>query len=193
MIQYPYGNVFYEHSLDMVTLLLRMNVPDKIQKFIKTVAGIILSGVFIGWTIKTFMKYLDEPTSTTITYQSGDLPDGAGIIFPQITICDFLFARNNPILNKCSNGNKDFMTAMELCLKNDPDFKIEAFNDTLQTDHKLFIQNLTLKYGALWSFNLDHLDKIVWSNVYHRRFGLCYNLDLTRSSNHSVSHNLDKN
>ena len=29
--------------------------------------------------------------------------------------------------------------------------------DILPEDHKLFIQNLTLKYGALWRFDLDYL------------------------------------
>ena len=127
-------------------------------------------------------------TLTLILFCCIYVSDTAGIIFPQITLCDFYFAIHNPVLNKCSNTSKDFMTAIISCLRNDPKFKMEDFYESLLTDYKTLVMNLTLSYGATWKFDLDHLGATIWSKVFHRRFGLCHNLDLTRSKNYSVSH-----
>ena len=78
---------------------------------------------------------------------------------------------------------------MSKCLKNDPKFKIDDFMNSLQMTHKNYVQNLTLGYGSTWRFHLDYLDSKVWSTVFHRRFGLCYNLDLEKSEKYRVSQN----
>ena len=91
-------------------------------------------------------------------------------------------------MGKCANDTNDFLTAMSKCLKNDPEFKIEEFMNSLQMNHKIYVQNLTLGYGAT-RFHLDYLDTDVWSTVFHRRFGLCYNLDLEKSQEYRVSQN----
>ena len=120
----------------------------------------------------------------------GDDGNGNGIIFPQVTICNYEFTIHNPILSKCRNGSKHFLTAISNCLKTNPDFKInDNFMQTFETEHKTYIKGVSLHYGTTVKIPLDHLDGIIWSNVYHRRFGLCYQLDLEKSHKYKVSHN----
>ncbi len=57
--------------------------------------GTILEFIAIGilylltvyWSTQAFMKYLDEPASTTISYTFGDPGKDGKITFPSITFC----------------------------------------------------------------------------------------------------------
>ena len=148
-------------------------------------------------------KYDGEPTSTEITFTAGDgelnkesihknFPEmfdsdslgRNGIFFPQLTMCNMNFVQENPVLSKCSNGSNNFLTALSKCLENDSDFKIEKLVQSFQTDHRMFFQSPALLYGSHKNVPLNHLDDIIWSNVYHRRFGLCFNLDLSDTVSH---------
>ena len=51
--------------------VVRMNKRITVQTFLKAVAGISLSVIFICWTTWSCIKYREEPTSTTITYSIG--------------------------------------------------------------------------------------------------------------------------
>ena len=115
------------------------------------------------------------------------------MIFPQVTMCNYEFTVDHPILSKCRNGSKSFLTAISNCLKTNLDFKInEDFMQSFETEHKTYIKDVILKYGETIKIPLDHLDSVVWSNVYHRRFGLCYQLDLQKSPKYKVSRNKKK-
>ena len=49
------------------------------------VGGLFLLNVY--WTTQAFMKYLDEPASTTISYTFGDPGKEGKITYPSITFC----------------------------------------------------------------------------------------------------------
>ena len=116
--------------------------------------------------------------------------NGFGIIFPQFTVCDYDFTANNPILKKCNNGSHYFLSALANCLSNDLKFSLTALNESLQYDRRLFINNLTLVYGEIKSISLETLSEEIWSITFHRRFGLCYTLDLSRTKDY---HYIDLN
>ena len=110
--------------------------------------------------------------------------NGFGIIFPQFSVCDYDFTANNPILKKCNNGSHYFLSALANCLSNDLKFSLTALNESLQYDRRLFINNLTLVYGEIKSISLETLSEEIWSISFHRRFGLCYTLDLSRTKDY---------
>ena len=107
-----------------------------------------------------------------------------GIFFPQLTMCNRDFVQENPILSKCSNGSNNFLRALSNCLEIDSEFTIEKLVESFQIDHRMFFQSPKLLYGVHKNVPLNHLDDIIWSNVYHRRFGLCFNLDLSDTVSH---------
>ena len=56
------------------------------------------------WSAQTVLKYLSEPTSTTITHQFGD--DGEKIEFPMITVCGPNFLYEKVFQNACGLSDK---------------------------------------------------------------------------------------
>ena len=167
---------------------------------IKTFGGTALCITFMWWTIVSFIKYKGEPTSTEINFTVGDgeldteninevFPEmfdsdvlgRNGIFFPQLTMCNKNFVQENPVLSKCSNGSNNFLTALSNCLKIDPSFTTEKLTQSFQTDHRIYFQSPVLLYGVHKIVPLNNLDDKIWSNVYHRRFGLCFNLDLSNT------------
>ena len=157
-----------------------------IPMLLKAIAGSILLIVFIFWTVYSFFKFIDEPTGTHITYSIGD-NDEKGITFPQITICNYDFVRQNPVLDKCKNGSYNFLQAMSNCFNADPNFNLNEFKQSLELDPKVFIRRIILQYGSTVIKPLDDIENIILSNVYHQRFGLCYNIDLEKSAKYQVS------
>ena len=170
---------------------------------IKTFGGTALCITFMWWTIVSFIKYKGEPTSTEINFTVGDgeldteninevFPEmfdsdvlgRNGIFFPQLTMCNKNFVQENPVLSKCSNGSNNFLTALSNCLKIDPSFTTEKLTQSFQTDHRIYFQSPVLLYGVHKVVPLNNLDDKIWSNVYHRRFGLCFNLDLSDTVSH---------
>ena len=87
---------------------------------------------------------------------------------------------SNHILNKCRNDSHDFLPALANCLSTDPNFSLETFNQSLQYDRVQFADNLTLFYGEKESISLENLAGKVWSSNFHKIFGLCYTLDLSK-------------
>ena len=191
-----------------------MKENSSIEVCFKISWGTFLSITFIVWTTVSILKYNEEPTSTEIWSTVGDgqleteklhkfFPETFksdvslgrnGIYFPQLTICNFNFVKDNTILSKCGNGSHNFVQALSNCLETDPNFAIEDLKKSLQTDHRIFIETPQLFYGTQNIISLKHLDDIIWSNVYHRRFGLCYKLDLSDIVSHDQdSFNCSKN
>ena len=149
---------------------------------IRTVVISILCTIFIFEASLAIIKYSTEPTSTKISYVMGD--SEAGISFPQLTICDWDFTKNNPILNKCNDGIQDFLPALANCFAKNPNFNLKEFNESLKYDRGLLFNNLTLRFGTVKSISLEPLAKEIWYNTFHRRFGLCYTLDMLKSKDY---------
>ena len=101
-------------------------------------------------------------------------------MFPHITMCDWEFVKNNHILQKCSNGSEHFTTAVNNCLHMDKHFNISKFNLSLQYDRREFASNLSLEYGKTESISLESISNTIWYPVFHRRFGLCFTLDIAK-------------
>ena len=98
------------------------NIPEA-----TSVAALTL--LFSYFAIKAFVKFWDEPTTTKIYYTLGDIDHR--IQFPLASICNFYFALENPVLQKCGNGSDRFLRALRNCYENDKSFKIENLMNSL--------------------------------------------------------------
>ena len=158
-------------------------IPNiSLSTVIRTAIISILCIIFIFEASLAILKYSNEPTSTKISYVMGD--SVAGIRFPQFTICDYDFTKNNHILNKCNDGIQDFLPALANCFAKNPNFHLKEFNESLKYDRRLFFNNLTLRFGTVKLISLEPLAKEIWYNTFHRRFGLCYTLDMSKSKDY---------
>ena len=157
-------------------LIIREKISCLLVARMAVVLGV--SVIFFWQASLAVRKYQSEPTSTTITYSKGDTPNG--IVFPQVTMCDWDFTKNNVILNKCRNGSEHFITALTNCFDRDKHFSVSALNQSLQYDRKSFASNLSFIYDPIESVSLEKISEIVWYPIFHRRFGLCFTLDLSK-------------
>ena len=72
------------------------------------VGGLFLLNVY--WTTQAFMKYLDEPASTTISYTFGDPGKDGKIAFPSITFCRPPSEYRRILYEECSAKNPVIQT-----------------------------------------------------------------------------------
>ena len=144
----------------------------------KVVIVLGVSLIFFWQASLAVRKYQSEPTSTRITHTKGDRP--GGIVFPQLTMCDWDFTKNNVVLYKCRNGSEHFITALTNCFTMDKNFNITEFNQSLQKNRTMFASNLSLTYDQQESVSLEQFSEIIWYPIFHRRFGLCFTLDISK-------------
>ena len=117
--------------------------------------------------------------STDIRFNFGDNKDG--IEFPHISICHYLFPKYNSFLENCRGDALTFTLAITNCLKNDPNFQIDAFTKSLfKIEKESVIENVRLWHGSGFT-SLNHLSDGVWSMVFDGAFGPCFTFDLSKS------------
>ena len=117
--------------------------------------------------------------STDISFNFGDNENG--IQFPHITFCHFLFPLYNSFLANCRDNALTFALAITNCLKNDPNFKLDLFTESLfKIGKESVIENVRLWHGSGFT-SLNHLSRGVWSMVFDVAFGPCFTFDLSKS------------
>ena len=62
----------------------------------------------------------------------------------------------------------------------DQEFNISVFNNSLEYDRRKFVFNLSLVYDQQDSVSLEPFTDDIWYPVFHRRFGLCFTLDIAK-------------
>ena len=144
---------------------------------IRYIIVVSLFTLFIWWGAKSFLKYWSQPLTTNISYKFGD-GIGNGIQFPVITFCQYGSNSNNPLLKNCNNGSWFFLPSFLNCIKNDGNFNIDSFLESLQFERKLVIEKFQLWNGSM-RLDLEYLNQHVWSTVFHYSYGLCLSFDLS--------------
>ena len=69
------------------------------------------------------------------------------------------------------------MPAILGCLKDEKKFKIEDFMESLQI-HRRNVVDASLIWTGFKYIDLQYLDELTWSRVFHEAHGLCFTYDL---------------
>jgi hypothetical protein len=113
---------------------------------LKNVAMFGLIALFIWWGGNAAIRYWSQPLTTDISNSFGDNPNG--IEFPLITLCQPGFSFNNPLMKDCEDGSWDFISSFESCLKNDKNFNIDSFMESLQTEISNIVEGAYIWTGS---------------------------------------------
>ena len=149
----------------------RTSLSNTIIQFL---ANSILSVVFAYWAIEAWQKYFSEPLSTQVFYDVGD--SDKGIIFPVLTFCNYNPVPRNPILSKCANEHEnDFAQAIIQCLTK-TNVEASTLIEPSQYKRSDVIDEFHLQYGEERKIQLSDS---MWIPTHHKKFGLCYSLDLS--------------
>ena len=82
----------------------------------RIILTLILGIFFCWWANKAIIRFQNQPTGVKTYQTNGD--SSKGIIFPNLAICQFEFAANNPILKSCGHKASTFIQAVRNCLSN---------------------------------------------------------------------------
>ena len=178
--------IVYLFKQSFVTASLALTATMKVLKafsnttslsntIIQFLANCILSVVFAYWAIEAFQKYSSEPLSTQVFYQLGDTEEG--VTFPVLTFCNWQPVQYNPILKECANEQTtDFAQAVFQCLMNNSSTTLSSLIDPLHFKRTDYIGDFYLQYG---DYDKIELSDKMWISSFHRKFGLCYSLDIS--------------
>ena len=134
--------------------------------------------IFGVWGINAFQKYLSQPMVTDITTRVGD--DGTYIQFPQITICNYRFLKENSYLKDCLDATGSYLKTLENCMKVKKNFNVKDFLASLTYNQTHFIKKATLRMQEFAPrMDLEKFSAKIWTPVFHKSFGLCYALYLS--------------
>ena len=105
-----------------------------------------------------------------------------GIQFPSITICNQNYYLQNPLMKKCLSiepNTWDLLGSLNSCMKEDPNFTIDSFMDSIELDIRNIVA-LEFIWTGSKNVYLNEKGNLAWSIVFHYAFGPCYLFDLSR-------------
>ena len=177
LFKQPFVNVIVSLALTATMKVLKTfsNNISLSNTIIQFLANCILGVVFAYWAIEAFQKYSSEPLSTQVFYQLGDTE--GGMTFPVLTFCNWQPVQSNPILKQCADEQTtDFAQAVFECLKKDSNSTLSSLIDPLHFKRTDYIGDFYLQYG---DYDKLELSDEMWIPSFHRKFGLCYSLDIS--------------
>ena len=132
------------------------NFKQRLKKIVrlKNLVIFCLVLLLIWWGGTAILKYWSQPLTTDTSFVFGD--NEKGIQFPVITICEYDFYTNNPLMKDCHTVNWDFIGSFVSCMKAKGDVPINSFLDSLRLDiRKLvaMVQNTSIFWMA-WMIKL---------------------------------------
>ena len=131
---------------------------------IKNLIILGLTLLLIWWVGNAILKYWSQPLTTDTSFVFGD--NEKGIQFPVITICEYDFYTNNPLMKDCHTGNWDFISSFVSCMKKDKNFLIGSFLDSLQLDIRKIVAMVQLWTGSEY-ISLQDLDGQAWTRIFN--------------------------
>ena len=177
LFKQPFVNVIVSLALKATMKVLKTfsNNISLSNTIIQFLANCILGVVFAYWAIEAFQKYSSEPLSTQVFYDLGDTE--GGMTFPVLTFCNWQPVQSNPILKQCADEQTtDFAQAVFECLKKDSNSTLSSLIDPLHFKRTDYIGDFYLQYG---DYDKIELSDEMWVPSFHRKFGLCYSLDIS--------------
>jgi hypothetical protein len=161
----------------MIYKKLKFNKKLKRIVRIKNLIIFCLMLLLIWWGGTAILKYWSQPLTTDTSFIFGD--NEKGIQFPVITICESDFYANNPLMKDCHTGNWDFIGSFVSCMKEDNNFLLESFMDSLQIDIRKIVLMVRLWTGSEY-ISLQDLDGDAWSLIFNYGWGFCHSFDLSK-------------
>ena len=154
-----------------------MTLKQKLKQMIRIKNLIIfcLILLLIWWAGTAILKYWSQPLTTDTMNVFGD--NDKGIQFPLIAICDYGFPRN-PLMKDCFTDYYDFVSSFVSCMKEDKNFLMESYMDSLQLDVKEIVAMVSVWTG-LEFISLQNLDGHAWSRIFDYVWGFCHTFDLS--------------
>ena len=146
------------------------------EKYLENIVTLTMAIIFFWWGGLAFIKYLKQPTVTDIENTFGDGP--LGISFPAVTFCESIKEKQP---KKCANNSSFFFETVQNCLKNDKDFDLDVNLAENGHNRSKYIKNAYIWYGRSANQNTKEYENEIWLDIYHKRYGACYTLDLTRA------------
>ena len=146
---------------------------------VRYAAVIFLLLLCIWWGTVAFERYWSQPLTTDISQNFGDsFGFENGIQFPITTFCQYWIISSYALLKECSNGSWGLFPSIANCLKDDKDFNIDSFMSSVVIERQLIIKETQLWTGSS-TINLKHVEKSLWSKMFHHHYGLCHSFDLS--------------
>ena len=157
----------------------KLKFKQKLKRIVRIKNLIIfcLMLLLIWWGGTAILKYWSQPLTTDTSFIFGD--NEKGIQFPVITICEPDFYANNPLMKDCHTGNWDFIASFVSCMKEDNNFLLESFMDSLQIDIRKIVLMVRLWTGSEY-ISLQDLENNAWSRIFHYGWGFCHSFDLSK-------------
>ena len=157
------------------------NFKQMLKKIVRIKNFIIfcLILLLIWWGGTAILKYWSQPLTTDTKNIFGD--NEKGIQFPIITMCNPDFYTKNPLMKDCYTAEWDFIGSFVSCMKQNKNFRVESFMDSLQLDIRKIVASVQVWTGSKY-ISLQNLEGQAWSRIFHYALGFCHTFDLSKIS-----------
>ena len=155
------------------------NFKQMLKKIVRIKNFIIfcLILLLIWWGGTAILKYWSQPLTTDTINIFGD--NEKGIQFPLITMCDPDIYTKNTLLKDCYAGEHDLIGSFVSCMKQNKNFGVELFMDSLQLDVRKIVASVQIWTGSKY-ISFQNLERQAWSRIFHYAFGFCHTFDLSK-------------
>ena len=131
--------------------------------------------IFLWWGSNAVIRFWSQPLSTDISYKFGETK--VGDQFPLITLCNYRYFFENPIINECHDGSYDFISTVVSCIKSNKAFKEGNLMQNLHLEIRNFVEMVRFWTGSKY---VNHFDEMGWTKVFLYHSGPCYMFDLSK-------------
>ena len=155
------------------------NFKQMLKKIVRIKTFIIfcLILLLIWWGGTAILKYWSQPLTTDTINIFGD--NEKGIQFPLITMCDHDIYAKNSLMKDCYTREYDFIGSFVSCMKQNKNFWVESFMDSLQLDIRKIVARVQVWTGSEY-ISFQNLERQAWSRIFHYEFGFCHSFDLSK-------------
>ena len=152
------------------------NFKQMLKKIVRIKNFIIFCMIvlLIWWGGAAILKYWSQPLTTDTINIFGDNENG--IQFPLITMCHPDIYTKNTLMKDCYIGEYDFIGSFVSCMKQNKNFRVESFMDSLQLDIRKVVASVKIWTGSKY-ISFRNLERQAWSRIFHYAFGFCHTFD----------------
>ena len=157
------------------------NFKQMLKKIVRIKNFIIFCMIvlLIWWGGAAILKYWSQPLTTDTINIFGDNENG--IQFPLITMCHPDIYTKNTLMKDCYIGEYDFIGSFVSCMKQNKNFRVESFMDSLQLDIRKIVASVKVWTGSEY-ISLQNSEGQAWSRIFHYGIGFCHTFDLSKIS-----------
>lgn len=121
------------------------------------------------WSFLSINRFIDQPTATFLSYTQGD--DNVHVRYPLITFCGNYDLAEDQVLKDCKGTKNSLRNALIRCMKNNSDFDVKAYMNSLRLDVEDFIKEVKLE-KANNEVELRVIPKEDYKNIFQSFFSV---------------------